>query len=161
PTTFTTLQLHEAAQYMLNDINDIRANPAAEAARTGVDLNEHLAPGTITTDPKQPLAPNPKLLADIEAHLNVSLKTGTYWAAPPNTMNPHNDLGDGDITARAQGYLTSVQGSSWAIAENLGATYQTGAVTDLQTVIRTMVDSLYTDSFDTGRGHRTNMLDPK
>src|SRR5437764_758147 len=35
-----------------------RANPGAEAARIGVDLNEGLPAGTITTDPKQPLAIN-------------------------------------------------------------------------------------------------------
>ena len=43
-------------QYMIELINRARANPGAEAARIGVDLNEGIPAGTITTDPKQPLA---------------------------------------------------------------------------------------------------------
>ena len=42
-------------QYMIELINRARANPGAEAARIGVDLNEGIPAGTITTDPKQPL----------------------------------------------------------------------------------------------------------
>src|SRR5258707_11440338 len=36
-------------QYEVELINRARANPAAEAARYGIDLNEGLAPGTIST----------------------------------------------------------------------------------------------------------------
>ena len=46
-------------QYLLELINRGRADPAAEAARYGIDLNEGLSPGTISSDPKQPLAVNP------------------------------------------------------------------------------------------------------
>src|SRR5262245_58376639 len=72
-TAFTSLQLHEAGQYMLELINRARTDPAAEAARPdyGIDLNEGLAPGTISADPKQPLAPNEWLLQTIEGHLSV------------------------------------------------------------------------------------------
>ncbi len=43
-------------QYLLELINRGRLDPPAEAARYGIDLNQGLAPGTITTEPKQPLA---------------------------------------------------------------------------------------------------------
>src|SRR3954468_21380533 len=48
-------------QYMLELINRARANPAAEAARLGIDLNEGLAASSISTAAKQPLAINDKL----------------------------------------------------------------------------------------------------
>jgi hypothetical protein len=38
-------------QYMLELLNRARANPAAEAARHGIDLNEGLPAGTISTTP--------------------------------------------------------------------------------------------------------------
>lgn len=50
------------AQYELELINRARANPSAEAARYGIDLNAGLEPGTISTQDKQPLAFNPALL---------------------------------------------------------------------------------------------------
>src|SRR5262245_55336620 len=47
-----------AEQLMLEVINRARANPTAEAARYSIDLNEGLAPGTISAAPKRPLAFN-------------------------------------------------------------------------------------------------------
>ena len=47
-----------AEQYFLELINRARANPAAEAARLGISLNEGLAGGTITASAKPPLAFN-------------------------------------------------------------------------------------------------------
>ena len=49
-------------------INRARLNPAGEAARYGVDLNQGLTPGTITTASKQPLAFNPFLFAAADLH---------------------------------------------------------------------------------------------
>src|SRR4051812_36432660 len=48
-------------QLMVELINRARANPAVEAARLGIDLNEGLSAGTISTAAKQPLAINPNL----------------------------------------------------------------------------------------------------
>ena len=50
-------------QLMLELINRARMNPAAEAARQGIDLNQGLAPGTISAAPKQVLAMNDLLVA--------------------------------------------------------------------------------------------------
>src|SRR5690348_1334717 len=37
-------------QYVLQQINRARANPAAEAASLGIDLNEGLSPGTVSAE---------------------------------------------------------------------------------------------------------------
>jgi len=49
-------------QYVIELINRARANPAAEAKRDGIDLNEGLPAGTISTAAKQPVAVNPYLV---------------------------------------------------------------------------------------------------
>lgn len=54
------LTAHE--QYMIELINRARADPLAEAQKYGIGLNDFLAPGTITSAPKQPLAVSPYLL---------------------------------------------------------------------------------------------------
>src|SRR5687767_10501834 len=46
-------------QYVIELINRARANPSAEAKRYGIDLNEGLAGGTISSGARQPLAINP------------------------------------------------------------------------------------------------------
>jgi serralysin len=56
-------------QYMLELINRARLNPQAEADRSlGGNLNEGLAPGTISTKPKQPLAFDLKLEQAAQGH---------------------------------------------------------------------------------------------
>ena len=47
-------------QYFLELVNRARLDPAAEAARLGIGLNDGLAAGTITTAAKAPLAFNPR-----------------------------------------------------------------------------------------------------
>ena len=53
------IQMTAQEQLLVELINRARANPEAEAARFGIPLNEDLEPGEISSDPKQPLAPNP------------------------------------------------------------------------------------------------------
>src|SRR6188474_103953 len=55
-------------QLLVELINRARSDPAAEAARYGIDLNLGLPPGTITTAPKQPLAPHQALVNAAGAH---------------------------------------------------------------------------------------------
>ena len=50
-----------ANEQLMVELITARANPAAEAARLGIDLNEGLTAGTISTAAKQPLAINPNL----------------------------------------------------------------------------------------------------
>ncbi len=56
-------------QLFLELMNRARANPTAEAARFGIDLNEGLPAGTISTSPVQPLALNNSLQTAIQNHL--------------------------------------------------------------------------------------------
>src|SRR5262245_3855903 len=65
-------------QYFLELINRARANPAAEAARFGIDLNEGLFPGTISSNGVSPLAPNQALQSSIESHLSYLGSTGLF-----------------------------------------------------------------------------------
>ncbi len=155
PTVFTSLQLDEAAQYMLGLINRARANPAAEAARYGIDLNEGLAPGTISAAPKQPLAPNAALMSAIAGHLAVWMQSTAYWSG--SVTDPHNGLGDGTVGSRiaAAGYT----GANWW-GENLAAQWQTNPVADLQAMVDQLEQGLFVDSGVADRGHRLNLLDP-
>src|SRR5690606_14071079 len=56
-------------QLMLELVNRARMDPQGEAARQGLSsLNEGIAPGSISTTPKQPLAPNQILMNVARAH---------------------------------------------------------------------------------------------
>ena len=55
-------------QYQLELVNAARAKPSDEASRLGIDLNKDLAPGRISSAPKQPLAFHPKLLPTARGH---------------------------------------------------------------------------------------------
>jgi hypothetical protein len=159
PTTFTAGQLQDAGQYMLELINRARLNPVAEAARYGIDLNEGLAPGTISTTPVQPLSPNPALLTAIEGHLQVWLASTAYWSVSggAGAPNPHDGLGDGDPGTRiaAAGYGFA---NWWG--ENLAVAWQTNPIADLQAEVDQLERNLFVDANISGRGHRLNLLNP-
>src|SRR3954471_13948525 len=64
-------------QYVVELINRARANPAAEAGKYGIDLNEGLKAGTISTAAKQPLALNPYLTDAARLHSQWMIDTDT------------------------------------------------------------------------------------
>lgn len=64
----TVVNMTDAEQLMLEFINRARANPQGEADRFGISLNQNLSPGTITSAPKQPLAPSQLLVDTAVAH---------------------------------------------------------------------------------------------
>src|SRR5271163_4145505 len=66
-------------QYQLELINRARANPAAEAARFGIDLNEGLAAGTISSSPLPPLAFNPDLVQAAQDYTTALLGAYNYF----------------------------------------------------------------------------------
>ena len=85
-------------QLMIELINRARANPTAEAALHGIDLNEGLAAGTISTAAKQPLAPHQSLTDAAGDHADDMLARDYF---------SHTTLGtneDPDDRAMAAGY---------------------------------------------------------
>ncbi|MGI9471611.1 MAG: CAP domain-containing protein, partial [Rubripirellula sp.] len=65
-------------QLLLELVNRARSNPSAEAALYGINLNEGLTAGTITTTPKQPLAPN-QILMDASAAHSADMIANDYF----------------------------------------------------------------------------------
>jgi hypothetical protein len=131
-------------QMMLELINRARLDPAGEAARDGIDLNEGLAPGTISAASKQPLAMNETLLTIARAH-DADMFTYQYFA--------HVDHSGADPFQRmtAAGYPWT-----WA-GENIAESGTSGAVT---TQLELSLEALlFVDAGVAGRGHRTNLLD--
>jgi cysteine-rich secretory family protein len=128
-------------------INRARLNPAGEAALDGIDLNEGLAPGTITTASKQPLAYSDALLASSTEH-SQSMISNDYFS--------HDDPTDGStpftrMTAAGYNFLSA--------GENIAAQGTTGTIDPTADTALTH-QGLFVDSGTAGRGHRTNMLSP-
>lgn len=136
-------------QYMLALINRARSDPAAEAARGGIDLNEGLSAGTISTAAKQPLAFNPCLIESAELHSQWMLDTDTF---------SHTGSGGTSPGARMTnaGYTFS---GSWGWAENI-AWQGTTATPDITTFVGYLENALFVDAGIDGRGHRTNLMSP-
>lgn len=65
-------------QYMLELINRGRLDPQGEAARYGINLNQGLAPGTISPNSKQPLAWNLDLIDAARGHSQWMLDTDRF-----------------------------------------------------------------------------------
>lgn len=137
-----------AEQYMLELVNRARANPVAEAAADGIDLNEGLSPGTLSPDAKQPLAFNPLLTTAARNH--------TGWMINSNSFG-HNEAGvDPGAQITAAGY--QFQGASgWG--QNIAYRGVTPQVPPLIPSAAQEERDLFVDSGEPGRGHRVNLLD--
>ena len=131
-------------QYILELINRARLGPAAEAARLGIDLNQGLSGGTISTAPKQPLAFNPLLIDAARGHSEWMLATDTF---------SHTGAGGSSATQRmaAAGYHFT---GSWAAGENIAIRYGSGVALTADTALA-LHDQLFNSP-----GHRMNMLNP-
>jgi Ca2+-binding RTX toxin-like protein len=133
----------EVLAWML--INRARLDPAAEAARYGIDLNEGLAPGTLSATTRQPLAFNNTLFSIADAH-SQSMIDFDYFA--------HNNPTTGSTPftrMTSAGYNFSTAG------ENIAWQGTTGTV-DATAFIVQQMQSLFVDAGIAGRGHRTNLL---
>src|SRR5690606_19006870 len=93
----SAIDLTPNEQLLLELVNRARANPQAEADLYGIDLNQGLPAGTISADPKQPLAPNQLLIGVARAHSQDMLDRDffAHTAPPPGhpggpTYNPSN-----------------------------------------------------------------------
>ncbi|WP_207481946.1 CAP domain-containing protein [Arenibaculum pallidiluteum] len=129
-------------QYMLELVNRARANPSAEAARLGIDLNQGVSTGFISTAAKQPLAFNQDLIDAARKHSAWMLDTDTFSHTGVNGSSP----GDRMV---AEGYAFS---GSWRWAENIAITW--GA---RQTPNQQVVDGLE-DGLFKSPGHRLNIM---
>ena len=144
---FTAIYPTNLEQYTIELINRARANPAAEAARYGISLNEGLAAGTISTDAKQPLAINPFLTDGAREHSQWMLSSGVFSHTGSGGSTPNNRMS-------AAGYNFV---APWTWAENIAwRSFNGSSLT--QSLADQLQKDLFVDSPVPGRGHRTDML---
>jgi uncharacterized protein YkwD len=136
-------------QYILELVNRGRADPAAEAARYGVGLNEGLAAGTISTAAKQPLAFSPNLIQSGQLHSQWMLDTDTFSHTGSGGTDP------GDRMANA-GYSFT---GGWGWGENIAWQGTTGAI-NVYSTLGQIEKNLFVDSGIEGRGHRLDLMNP-
>jgi hypothetical protein len=134
------ITMSDADQLMLELVNRARAHPTAEAARYGIDLNQGLTPGTISTAAKPPLAPNQALIDIAELHTQLMLDTDDLTHFGPGTMT----VGD-----RAH----QVDYDYLVIGENIGWTGTTGPAAALEDAVYALHQDLFLSPT-----HRQNML---
>jgi len=139
----------DVEQYMLELINRARANPAAEASRDGIDLNEGLPAGTISTAAKQPLAFNPDLIDSALGHSQWMIANQLFQHDGPGTTDP------GDRMTEAGYDFTG----SYGWGENIAEEGSTGSI-NATTTTDDEENDLFIDSSEPGRGHRVNIEDP-
>jgi hypothetical protein len=125
------MTMFDEEQFVIELINRARANPAAEATRLGIDLNEGLPAGTLSASPKPPLAPHPSLIDAAAGHSQDMIDRNFF-----DHRNPDGD-GPGERIADA-GYLAA---RAWA--ENIA--FHVGAAEAHDALFRSA-------------GHRLNML---
>ncbi len=150
-------QLNSYEQLLLESINRARLDPAGEAARLGINLNEGLAAGTISAAPKQVLAPSDQLLAAAKGHSQVlSQHAEVFDSVFDGVGYVHNSVGDGTPGSRiaATGYADT---SSFLRNENVALSWATGTPNILG-MVQQQHDGLFIDTWDSGRGHRIAML---
>lgn len=142
----------DAEQAMIEILNRTRANPDAEAARFGIDLNEGLPAGTLVSGAREPLAVNFELMQAARAH-NADLHAH-FSDLPPD----HRGSDGNDPTQRATNAGASFIGG---VAENNSWTSQSSAVitSTSVTALHTLLFKDFTATFQVvGRGHRKVML---
>jgi len=132
-------------QLALERINRARLRPAAEAALTGIALNEGVPAGEqMTTTSKQPLAMNASLTQAARQHSQDMLTRDYFEHNTPEGSTPFQRI-------NGAGYLYTSAG------ENLAWRGTTGALDEALTVEQEHTD-LFVDSGVADRGHRTTML---
>jgi hypothetical protein len=129
-------------QFALERINASRAYPELAAKYYGVTLNQGLAPDTISSSPKPPLAFNPQLIDAARGHSLWMLDTQRFSHLGKKTSTPKDRIVNAE-------YIFS---GSWSCAENIGWSGTTGPFhpdRHLRTVLRGLFRS---------PGHRVNTL---
>lgn len=136
-------------QYLLELVNRARLDPAGEAARYGIDLNEGVTGKVISADPKQPLVLHSELIDAARVHSQWMLDTDSFSHTGSNGTNPGDRM-------RNAGYTFS---GSWTYGENIAWQGTTGNL-DLTAVTFELHQGLFVDEGIAGRGHRVNLMNP-
>jgi hypothetical protein len=130
-------------QMILELVNRARLDPAAEAARYGIDLNEGVPAGdTISTASKQPLAMNETLLGTARAHSQDMIDRDYFAHDTPEGVDPFQRMTNA-------GYNFTTAGEN--IALQTAPTITNQSTIDLH-------QFLFVDPDFPGRGHRVNIL---
>jgi uncharacterized protein YkwD len=148
---FAAVAPTDLEQYLVELVNRARANPAAEAARYGIDLNEGLAPGTISAAPRAPLAVNPFLTDSARGHSRWMVDTDTF---------SHTGAGGSSSMARMRAAGYAFDPTSFAAGENIAWRGTKPGVPDPLATTARLHQDLFVDANYPGRGHRVNLLSP-
>jgi uncharacterized protein YkwD len=132
-------------QLLLELVNRARANPAAEAARYGIALNQGIPAGSISADPKPPLAFHSMLITAARGHTDWMLATDTFSHAGAGGSSPQQRM-------TAAGYLFT---GSWTNGENISWGGTTGVLNMVQET-----HARHEGLFRSTTGHRQNICNP-
>jgi hypothetical protein len=131
-------------QMVLELVNRARLDPAAEAARYGIALNEGVPAGdTISTASKQPLAMNETLLGTARTHSQDMIDRDYFAHDTPEGVTPLQRMTNA-------GYNFTTAG------ENIALTTSSNPLTDQNSI--NLHQFLFVDPNFPGRGHRVNIL---
>ncbi len=134
-------------QYMIELVNLERMDPVGVPARWGgMDLNEGLAPGTISDTPKQPLALSTIITAAAQFHSQWQLDNDTF---------AHTGVGTPAIRMALVGYGAL---GTYGSAENIGWQGELPGTPDLTQYTEDLHAGLFQDFSVPGRGHRLNIM---
>jgi hypothetical protein len=136
-TAAFSLTDHE--QLLLELVNRARSNPETEAARLGINLNDGLNPGELTSEPRPPLAPQQMLNQAAAGHA-ADMLARDYFS--------HTTLG----TSKTSRNRAADQGYTGLVSENLSWGGSTSAINQNQHVYERH-QALFTSP-----GHRRTLL---
>lgn len=134
--------------YLVTLINRARMSPATVAKSFGIDINEGLAAGTLSTAPVQPVAINGYLTSAARGHSQYMLKVDKF---------AHDGIGDSTPSGRVTNTGYQIQGG---VCENIGWQGSHPLWPEAQPTATLMNRSLFVDTTVPGRLHRLVMLDP-
>ena len=139
------MPISAAEQLLIEYINRARLDPPGEADRFGISLNEGLSEGTISADPKQPLAPN--------AYLERAAVDHSLWMLSTDTFS-HTGAGGSSAGDRmeAAGYAFT---GRWGWGENISWRGTTGILDEIENA-----PSHHRGLFESAT-HRVNILDDR
>ena len=139
-------------QLMLELINRARMDPAGEAARYGIALNEGPPGITLTATPKQVLAGNDKLGLAADKHSDWMI-TNDIFSQTETPGSPHF-YATGSFDRMDKALYTG----AYAQGENISYIFSAAALNTTQAMVA-MERKLFVDSGYAFRGHRVNILD--